>query len=111
MENTSENILDVLEKISNFKFQKEVWLEGKYWDRVSSFEEAVNTLEDYNFFTDVNENKIGLTENEKNKTKFFNTKLEEYEGGNCKDMLTDPSWKNIVEEANEIFLILKEYTW
>ena len=111
MKNTSRNVIDILEKISDFKFQKEVWLEGKYWNRVSSFEEAVNTLEDYNFFTDVDENKIGLTENEKNKTKIFINKLMQYESENCSDMLIDPIWKNIVNDANEIFLIIKKYTW
>lgn len=49
MENTSTNVIDIIKKLSDLNFQKDVWLEGKYWDRVSSFDEAVNTLEDYNF--------------------------------------------------------------
>lgn len=111
MENTSTNVIDIIKKLSDLNFQKDVWLEGKYWDRVSSFDEAVNTLEDYNFFIDIKENKMGLTESEKNKIESFNTKLIGYDGEDFQLILNDPLWKTIANEANEIIKILENYTW
>lgn len=111
MENTSTNIIDIIKKISDLKFQKDVWLEGKYWDRVSSFDEAVNTLEDYNFISDINENRIGLTESEKNKIESFTIKLMGYEDKNPQLMLDDSTWQNIAKEACEIVPVLKKYIW
>ncbi|WP_445456096.1 hypothetical protein [Flavobacterium sp. HNIBRBA15423] len=111
MKNKSVNVIDILKKISDINFQKEVWLEGKYWDWVSSFEEAVNLLEDYDFFVDVNENNIRVTENEKKVIENFNDKLMEYESNNIELMLSDNNWKNIVNMAYEVSEILKKYNW
>ena len=52
MKKQLQTIFDILEKISNVNFQKEVWLQGKYWHIVSSFGESVNLLDDYGFFDD-----------------------------------------------------------
>lgn len=109
MNNVSKNIIDIIEKISDLKFQKDVWLEGKYWDRVSSFEEGVNSLEDYSFFSDIMENNIKLPIIERQKIETFNIKLLDYDGQNAEIMLNDPNWKNIVEEAGQIVKILKKY--
>ena len=111
VKNTLENIIDVLEKICDLKFQKDVWLEGKYWDRVSSFEEAVNTLEDYNFFVNVTKNSIGLTESEKIIIESFNSRLVKYECENVERMLQDNVWIRIVDSAKEVHKIIQKYYW
>ena len=105
------NIVDVLNKISDLKFQREVWLEGKYWDRVSSFEEAVNTLEDYKFFDDVKENKIGLSEEDKVQVDLFVKKLNEYDVEDVTFMLNDSKWEIIVSLAKKTNEILDGCCW
>lgn len=111
MKNKSKNVLDVLDKISDIKFQKDVWLEGKYWDKISDFEEAVNTLEDYDFFIDIDENKIGLSKEEKDITKLFIDKLIKYESRNVEFMLKDNNWISITESAKKVNKILNKYSW
>lgn len=53
MKNRKGNILDVLNKLSDTSFQQDVWIKHSYWDRVLNIEEAINTLDDYSFFDDV----------------------------------------------------------
>jgi hypothetical protein len=111
MKNKDENILDVISKISSLEFQKDVWVEGKYWDRVTNYEEAVNTLDDYEFFEDIEENNLGLPENEQTKIANFLTKLLEYDSRSPKVMISDKNWNEIVKEAGEIYPILKKHKW
>jgi hypothetical protein len=111
MKNKDQNILDVISKIASLDFQQDVWVEGKYWDRVINFEEAVNTLDDYEFFEDIKANHIGLSENEQGRIENLLNKLLEYESRNPKAMISDPNWLKIVQETGEIYPILKKYKW
>lgn len=111
MRNTSENVLDVIKKIADPKFQREVWVEGKYWDRVTDFEEAVNTLEDYNFFTDVSKNRIGLSGKERRIVNTFAKKLSKYDSEHGSFTLTNPRWREIVDGAVEVYNLLLERSW
>ena len=104
MENAKENILDILSKISDLKFQKEVWKEQKHWDKILNFGEAVNTLDDYSFF-DSNEIWGTLSDYEVNQIQDFKTKLENYEENT--DMLNDKNWILITDKAKEIHSLLK----
>jgi hypothetical protein len=111
MKNKGANVLDVISKISSLEFQHDVWVEGKYWDRVINFEEAVNTLDDYEFFEDIEENHIGLPEKDQSRIANFLNKLLEYESRNPKIMVSDSNWAKIVKEAGEIYPLLKKYKW
>jgi hypothetical protein len=111
MERTSENVLDVIKKIADPRFQREVWIEGRYWDRVSDFDEAVNTLEDYNFFTDVGENKLGLPKKELAITVSFLDKLSNYDRTHDNFSLEDSRWQVIIGEAVKVYNLLLKYSW
>lgn len=111
MVDASKNILDIISKLSSLEFQNDVWIEGKYWDRVVNLEEARNLLGDYFFFEDVDENRIGLLDEEQIKTKHFLDTLLKYKNRPAEDMLSDKAWQAIVKEANEIYKILKKYDW
>jgi len=111
MVNKSVNILDVIEKLSNLDFQNDVWVKGKYWDRVANYSEAINTLEDYNFFDDLTNNRIGLTKEEINITNSFVKKLLEYGNRNPSYMISDNIWKDIVKHSQLVSEILKRYDW
>lgn len=109
MKNKEKNVIDILEKIADLKFQKGVWLDGKYWDRVSSFEEGVNSLEDYDFFLDARQGSIKFSEVEKQKIDGFIANLLEYEEQDVEKMLRDSVWIKITEEAREVVKILKKH--
>ena len=111
MKDSKENVINILEKISDLEFQKNVWLKGEYWDKVSSFEEAINTLDDYYFFSDIKSNVIGLTQDEKNKVEIFIKELLAFEMAIGETMLKDEKWISIADTAKDIIVILKKYNW
>jgi hypothetical protein len=104
MENKKEIVLDILDKLSDLSFQEKVWIKQEYWDQVLNFGEAVNLLDDYSFFDEVFEGKIKFIETtEQNKLESFVKELEAYqEPFNPNDMLQDPRWRRISEQAAEI---------
>ncbi len=115
MENWKENIICFIEKIGNLNFQYDVWVKGLFWDRVVSFGEAINTLEDYCFFEKI-ENKSIRFEDEKlqiNLIDFSANLLSYQEPENVEEMLRDEEWLNIVKQAKNVhsnsdLLILEE---
>lgn len=111
MLNKSENILDVIKKLADINFQKDVWALGKYWDRITDFTEAINTLEDYNFVDDLTLNRIGLSEIELKEVKLFVDKLFNYDYKTTEIMISDKHWEEIVDDAKRVNEILKKYYW
>ncbi len=104
MEHKKEKVLDVLKKISDFNFQEDVWVNQKYWDEVLNFGEAVNTLDDYCFFDEVEEGKIKFSDSKAQMSlEAFVTELLAYEEpSNPQEMLRDPKWREISEKAAEL---------
>lgn len=94
MENSKEVILDVLNKISDLEFQQKVWIEQSYWDRILNYSEAVNTLEDYSFFEDVNNGLIKMKNEEEQKILVsFSKRITEFdENGANKPVASNPLW-------------------
>lgn len=106
MEKRIEFILDILGKISNINFQNEVWIQGKYWDRVSSFGESVNLLDDYGFFDDFKLFEKLLDEVEREKMAYFKELLLAYEQ-NGNNILHNEEWLLITRLAQELVQIIK----
>jgi hypothetical protein len=108
MDNKKEIVLSILEKLSNLDFQKDVWQDQKYWDAILNYGEAVNTLEDYGFFDDVETGKIVL-QNEQEQKKlisFIDCLLNYEEPLNTEIMISDTNWLSIVNKASEIKVLL-----
>ena len=104
MEHKKEKVLDVLKKISDLRFQEDVWVNQKYWDEVLNFGEAVNTLDDYCFFDEVEEGKIKLSDSKTQMDlEIFLAELLAYEEpSNPQDMLRDSKWKEISKKAAKL---------
>jgi hypothetical protein len=101
MEHKKEKILDVLKKISDFRFLEDVWVNQKYWDEVLNFGEAVNTLDDYCFFDDVEEGRIILPDlkSQMGLKSFVADLLTYQEPSSPQEMLHDLKWKDLSEKA------------
>lgn len=112
MINHRENLIDILGKISDPEFQKEVWVDHKYWDRITDFGEAVNTLDDYFFFDLVEARKLGLKDSEYHLADDFVTALLGYEEPKLPaKMLSDESWLKITEQARIVLNALQKSEW
>lgn len=109
MENKKEAILDILNKLSDLKFQNDVWTIQLYWDRILSYGEAINTLEDYNFFDDVNNGLIVLKEKEDQRLLLFFVKkiLDFDEDGEQKPIANNPKWIEITQMAKLLHVALQ----
>lgn len=110
MEDKKNRILDVLSKIANLQFQKEVWFKQLYWDEILNYSEAINTLDDYCFFDDVEVGKISLidTLNQKKLNHFVNELLAYNEPNVAIELLIDPKWLQISKQAKEIEELLQK---
>ena len=112
MVNKSQKVLYVIEKLADIDFQQEAWIQNKYWNEIESFVDATNILEEYHFFDDVEQNKIGLVDYEWKEVNSFVSKLLEYDSQQDeKYTLFDMNWIVITNEAKIIFEILKKYKW
>lgn len=101
MENKKEVVLDILSKLSDLKFQNDVWTKQLYWDRILNYGEAVNTLEDYNFFDDANNGLILLKEKEDQRLLLLFVKkiLDFDEDGEQKPIANNLEWVEISQMA------------
>lgn len=108
MENSREVILEILNKISDLDFQQKVWIEQSYWDKISNYGEAINTLEDYSFFEDVNNGLIRTIDEEQQKLllSFSKTIIEFDENGNNKPVASNPRWMEASLMAKQLGSIL-----
>lgn len=109
MQNRKAVVLEILSKISDVEFQKNVWVDGQ-GDFVTSYSEAVNQLDDYTFFEFIDNREIPFTnEGDEIKTKLFIEKPVNYdEPIDFKTALNDSHWLEIVNLAEEVKLILME---
>lgn len=103
----------ILGNLSDLQFQRDVWLDCKYPDRIFNFGEAVNTLEDYNFFERVECRELDLTEAEYLAVCDFSRSLFSYDEpvSDIGRMFNDKEWMVIVEQARcvkENFVRLSE---
>ncbi len=111
MDNSKKNILDIINKLSDLQFQKEVWIDGKYFDYISNYGEAVNTLGDFNFFEEFENGIINLdNENEQKILKDFVYKILSYNEPvhNIHSILNDNEWLEIVVLAKCVLKSLKK---
>ena len=101
----SEKIIaDILSKLSNPQFLKDVWINHKYWDNILNYDEAVNTLDDYYFFDKVEAGKIKFTDAEtQKKLELFVKKLLEYDPPVFNHSnLNDTQWKEIMKISKQL---------
>ena len=109
MKNRQDVIEDILNKLSDIKFQEDVWVKHSYWHRITNFGEAVNTLDDYDFFDELYSDNLIMDEADLSILNDFRRRLLnfiEFENGNL--MLTDPSWIQIAKDASLIRSMLFE---
>ncbi|WP_282040003.1 hypothetical protein [Saccharicrinis aurantiacus] len=109
MKNKKGIILDILSKIADTNFQKKVWVDQEYWDPILNFGEAVNTLEDYFFFEEIQNGAINSTNLSLNEELlWFSKELMKYdEPSDPSYMLKDEKWLNICEKATYLKEALK----
>lgn len=106
MENQLQVIFDIIERISNINFQKEVWIQGRYWDAVSSFGESINLLDDYGFFDKFSYFENLLNKDESEKIKHFKNLLLLYDPKD--NMLEDKEWISITRLARELLPVIEQ---
>ncbi|MDF2380352.1 hypothetical protein JMG10_02655 [Nostoc ellipsosporum NOK] len=102
-------ILSTLDKLADLDFQRAVWINQAYFDEVLNFGEAVNLLDDYNFFDAIEHQDIKLktVDDQQKLASFANALLEYKEPFERTKILTDPSWLSIVREAAHIRVLLE----
>lgn len=111
METQWSVIIEILKKLSNEQFQKDVWAQHKYKHPLFSFGETVNTLGDYFFFDSIKERELNLSSEEYELLDQYITNLLSYtEPRDASLMLVDPKWSNIMQSTNRIIDILKTNT-
>lgn len=110
MENYKTAILDVLQKISDLDFQRDVWVKQAYWDIVLNFGEAVNLLDDYCFFEEVEKKDISLPDivEQNNMECFIKDILEYEEPSDPLVMLVDSKWIEIAKRGKRVKERLEE---
>lgn len=109
-----EIILYIFSCLSDSEFRRKVWVDGEYFDTYcSSFGEAVNSLDDFNFFNDVENGNIKLENNvlQIRLEKLMKDILDYQEPDSAACMLKDPSWIKIVDEASQIHALLNSVQW
>lgn len=108
MEDKKVVVLDIIEKLSDLDFQREVWVQQKYWDRVLNFGEAVNTLDDYNFFDDVETNSMKFPNDQWRTLVYFSKKILGFEEDeSAEEILQNPDWIEITKIAKDVMKILQ----
>jgi hypothetical protein len=104
MTNHEIKSLEILSKLANIKFQQKVWLKNEQWDEVLNLGEAINSLDDYSFFDDLENGNLfvesGVQQNELNA--FSDLLLNYEEPASVSEMLKDPNWLKIVNSAKSI---------
>lgn len=113
MEQKKEKIISILKKISDFSFQEDVWVKQSYWDEILNLGEAVNTLDDYCFFDEVEEGKIKFLEsvNQEKLENFVKELLLFEEPSNPEELLHDLKWKDLSLQAGELSRLLGSVVW
>jgi hypothetical protein len=99
-------ILEILEKIGNINFQKDVWKDQKYFDNILSYGEGINTLDDYFFFDAIENRELPLDANLYLFIDDYIKKLLSYK--DSKVMFDDPVWLKLVERTHEVIRIIKD---
>lgn len=111
MDSIIENIYRLIGELADLSLQRKLWLnENNDTGLISSYSELMCSLfDDYNFdgFIDNRASKIGLS----NSVIFELNKLRELlnnynEKGSDKEIISDPDWKKVVEQAK---IILREW--
>lgn len=110
MEQRKKVVLDILERICNIQFQKDVWVNHLYNDVIFCFGEAVNMLDDYFFFDDIKEGKIKFSDPiDQDRLEDFASNILAYDDPpNINIMLNDTKWNKICEDAYILVNSLKE---
>lgn len=104
-------IIEILKKIADLKFQKEVWTKRRYKHPLFDFGETINTLEDYYFFDSVKEREMPFGEKDYEALDQYIERLTSYTApGVLARMLNDPGWINITQETKRIINILETHT-
>ena len=109
-DNVRNNIKLIIRKLSDIDFQINVWLNGEYWDSITDFGEAINSLDDVCFFDSIKDNSIRFDniENQKKLSNFAKILLEYEEPKEVSDMLKSEKWLDIVEQAKDIYTIISD---
>ncbi|MGN6399935.1 MAG: hypothetical protein ACTHMD_05750 [Flavisolibacter sp.] len=100
-------IIEILKKVADIKFQREIWIEHKRKHPLFSFGETVNTLDDYFFFDSINDRELDLSLEDYQAIIRYNDKLLSYTVPNIiSSILDDPKWLDIVAETKDVIKIL-----
>lgn len=108
-----EIVLYIFSCLSDVEYQRKAWGGGEFDMYFSSFGEAVNSLDDLNFFDDFENKIIRLTNyTDQNKLANFLQEIVDYEEPNSvNEMLEDVNWLRIVDEARQIHTFLSSVYW
>lgn len=99
-------ILHIFFCLSSIDFQKKSWLDGEQFDiYCSSFGETINSLDDFNFFDDVEEKLFKFSSKIYTNLESYLKEIEGYE--ETDNMLKDEKWLGLVQKAKEIYEELK----
>jgi hypothetical protein len=101
-------IVNLISRVSDLNFQRNVWLEQKQNDIAFSMGELINLLDDYSFFEDV-DILCSYINDKKDKLliqQFEKELLNYQEPENIVTIFYDEQWLSIVNQANKIVSIL-----
>ncbi|BAV06161.1 hypothetical protein SAMN05421788_106224 [Filimonas lacunae] len=104
-----ENVLDVIDKISDLTFQRAVWWNSEYYDPILDYSEAVNTLESFSFYDDVKNRQFSFSKEEYEEVDFFIEALLAYDSFRPLDsgMAVDGDWLKVVESAKKVKVLVQ----
>jgi hypothetical protein len=103
----NKNILHIFKCLSDLDFQNKVWVNADFFDSLcSSFGEAVNSLEDFNFYEDIKNKKFKFSVDLYSKISNLLDDLDNYDEN--EKMMSDPQWLNIVKQSKIIYDEIKK---
>jgi len=101
-------IIEVIDLLSNKKFQEESWVLGLYFTFISDYSEAINTLGDLDFYNDVRYNLYGLNSIELEIVNDFIKKIFEFKFTDftIEFLLKNKDWNDVTIQAKNVKDIL-----
>lgn len=103
--------LNLLERFSDEKFIDDVWVNGRYYDYVFSFDELVEMFEDFFFFDEMKSFLVEIEDpDQKSIIEKFLDRIEGYSTpSNPSELLSDKKFIEIKKLAHDVEEIIKKY--
>ena len=97
-----EIILHIFFCLSNTDFQNKTWFSNEQSDEYcSTFSETINSLDDFNFFEDVEDRKFDFSESMYSNLESFLNSVDDYE--ESENMLKDEKWLSLTAKAEKLY--------